>query len=115
MVSDTLEIYIITMKIHMEVSYIFNNRKFITRGVAENIPIPLQLLMWEMIRTLPVDKDYLQVFSLSEKDGKQRIIHTQEEPEYEKEYVLKLTPITTGKVFVIDDKTHSTMLMNYEY
>ena len=94
---------------------IFNNQKFITRGVAENIPIPLQLLMWEMINSLPADKDYLQVFSLSEKDGKQRIIHTQEEPEYEKEYVLKLTPITTGKVFVIDDKTHSTMLMNYEY
>ena len=103
------------MKIHMEVSYIFNNQKFITRGVAENIPIPLQLLMWEMIRTLPVDKDYLQVFSLSEKDGKQRIIHTQEEPEYEKEYVLNLVPVITGKVFVIDDKTHSTMLMNYEY
>ena len=94
---------------------IFNNQKFITRGVAENIPIPLQLLMWEMIRTLPVDKDYLQVFSLSEKDGKQRIIHTQEEPEYEKEYVLNLVPVITGKVFVIDDKTHSTMLMNYEY
>ena len=94
---------------------ILNNQKFITRGVAENIPIPLQLLMWEMIRTLPVDKDYLQVFSLSEKDGKQRIIHTQEEPEYEKEYVLNLVPVITGKVFVIDDKTHSTMLMNYEY
>ena len=99
----------------MEVSYIFNNQKFITRGVAENIPIPLQLLMWEMIHNMPVDKDYLQVFSLSEKDGKQRIIHTQEEPEYEKENVLNINPITTGKVFVIDDKTHSTMLMNYEY
>ena len=95
--------------------FIFNNQKFITRGVVENIPIPLQLLMWEMIRTLPVDKDYLQVFSLSEKDGKQRIIHTQEEPEYKKEYVLNLNLLTTGKVFVIDDKTHSTMLMNYEY
>lgn len=94
---------------------IFNNRKFITRGVAEKIPIPLQLLMWEMIRSLPADKDYLQVFSLSEKDGKQIIVHTQEEPEYEKEYVLKFNPITIGKVFVIDDKTHSTMLMNYEY
>ena len=94
---------------------IFNNQKFITRGVAENIPIPLQLLMWEMIHNMPVDKDYLQVFSLSEKDRKQRIIHTQEEPEYEKEYVLNLVPVITGKVFVIDDKTHSTMLMNYEY
>ena len=103
------------MKIHTEVSYIFNNQKFITRGVEENIPIPLQMLMWEMIHNLPVDKDSLQVFSLSEKDGKQRIIHTQEDPEYEKEYVLNITPITTAKVFVIDDKTHSTMLMNYEY
>ena len=52
---------------------------------------------------------------MSEKDGKQLIVHTQEEPEYEKEYVLNITPITTGKVFVIDDNTHSTMLMNYEY
>ena len=103
------------MKIHNGGVNIFNNQKFITRGVAENIPIPLQMLMWEMIRTLPVDKDYLQVFSLSEKDGKQRIIHTQEEPEYEKEYVLNITPITNGKVFVIGDNTHSTMLMDYEY
>lgn len=71
--------------------------------------------MWELIRSLPVDKDYLQVFSLSEKDGKQVLIHSQEEPEYKKEYVLNLTSVTTGKVFVIDDKTHSTMLMNYEY
>ena len=71
--------------------------------------------MWEMIHNLPVDKDYLQVFSLSEKDGKQVITHTQEEPEYKKEYVLNINPITTGKVFVIDNKTHSTMLMNYEY
>ena len=103
------------MKLNIGGIFIFNNQKFITRGVAENIPIPLQLLMWEMIHSLPADKDYLQVFSLSEKDGKQRIIHTQEEPEYEKEYVLNINPITTGKVFVIDDKTHSTMLMNYEY
>ena len=103
------------MKLNIGGIFIFNNQKFITRGVAENIPIPLQLLMWEMIHNLPVDKDYLQVFSLSEKDGKQRIIHTQEEPEYEKEYVLNINPITTGRVFVIDDKTYSTMLMNYEY
>ena len=103
------------MKLNIGGIDIFNNQKFITRGVAENIPILLQMLMWEMIHNLPVDKDYLQVFSLSEKDGKQRIIHTQEEPEYEKEYVLNITPITNGKVFVIDDNTHSTMLMNYEY
>ena len=71
--------------------------------------------MWEMIQDLPADKDYLQVFSLSEKDGKQRIIHTQEEPEYEKEYVLNITPITTGKVFVIDDNTHSSQILYQRY
>ena len=81
----------------------------------KKIPVTLQLLMWELIQALPVDKDYLQVFSLSEKDGKQIIIHTQEEPEYKKEYVLNLSETTCGKVFVIDDTTHSTMLMNYEY
>ena len=81
----------------------------------EKIPVSLQFLMWELIQALPVDKDYLQVFSLSEKDGKQIIIHTQEEPEYKKEYVLNLSETTRGKVFVIDDTTHSTMLMNYEY
>ena len=93
----------------------FDNGFDVTRGVSDNIPLPLQIIMWELIEDLPVDKDGLQVFSLSEKDGKQVITHTQEEPEYKKEYVLNLNLSTTGKVFVIDDNTHSTMLMNYEY
>ena len=70
--------------------------------------------MWKLIEEMPVSKDYLQVFSLSEHNGKLQIIHSQEEPEYKKEYVLNTKPII-GKVFVIDDNTHSTMLMNYEY
>ena len=45
----------------------------------------------------------------------QRIIHTQENPDYKKEYVFNLDTAVIGKVFVIDDGTHSTMLMNYEY
>ena len=64
---------------------------------------------------MPVDKDYLQVFSLSEYNGKQRIIHTQEIPEYKKEYVLNISKTVTAKVFVIDDETHSTMLLANEY
>ncbi len=71
--------------------------------------------MWELIQNLPVDADYLQVFSLSEENGRQKIVHTQEVPEYRKEYVLNTGSVVTGKVFVIDDITHSTMLMNYEY
>lgn len=93
----------------------FNNPKFITKGVSENIPPPLQCLMWELIHNMPVDKDYLQVFCLSEYNGKQRIIHSQEVPEYSNEYVLDIGNPITAKVFVIDDETHSTMLLANEY
>ena len=103
------------MKLNIGGIDIFNNQKFLTRGVSEEIPVSLQLLMWEMIRTLPADKDYLQVFSLSEYNGKQRIVHTQEVPEYKKEYVFDFDTKVTGKVFVIDDSTHSTMLLANEY
>lgn len=71
--------------------------------------------MWKLINTMPVDKDYLQVFSLSEANGRQRIKHTQEEPEYYKEYVFDIDIPVTEKIFVIDDGTHSTMLLANEY
>lgn len=64
---------------------------------------------------MPVDKDYLQVFSLSSDNGRQRIIHSQEIPEYQKEYVLNVGSPVTEKIFVIDDQTHSTMLLANEY
>ena len=64
---------------------------------------------------MPVDKDYLQVFSLSCDNGKQRINHSQEDPEYSKEYVFYTGTAITDKIFVIDDDTHSTMLLANEY
>ena len=64
---------------------------------------------------MPVDKDYLQVFCLSEKDGKQVIKHSQEIPEYSYEYVVDVETPITNKVFVIDDKIYSTMLLATEY
>jgi len=73
------------------------------------------MIMWELIEKTPVDKDYLQVFSLLPDANGQRIIHSQENPDYKKEYVFKLDFRVVGKVFVIDDGTHSTMIMNYEY
>ena len=64
---------------------------------------------------MPVDKDYLQVFSLFCEDGMQIIKHTQEMPEYERKHVLSSSMPVTAKIFVIDDKTHSTMLLAEEY
>lgn len=64
-------------------------------------------------------QDYLQVFDLSivENDKKklQKIIHSQEEPEYRKEYILEFADPVETKIFVIDDEDHSTMLLAEEY
>lgn len=95
---------------------IFNNTHFISSGIRNNVPPLLQIIMWELIKQIPVDKqDYLQVFSLSAKGGRQKIKHTQEVPEYSKEYVIFIENPVTEKVFVIDDKTHSTMILANEY
>ena len=95
--------------------YIFNNKKYITNGIDEKVPSLLQAIMWELINQMPVDKDYLQVFSLSIDNGRQRIKHSQEVPEYTREYVFNTGMPICDKVFVIDDETHSTMLLANEY
>lgn len=79
------------------------------------MPPLLQIVLWEHIFNLPADRDYLQVFLLTEEGGKQKIKHTQEEPEYCKESVYEIGNPITAKIFVIDDGTHSTMLLAEEY
>ena len=63
------------------------------------------------------EKDYFQVFRLSKYDGKQRIVHEQEVPEYKKIHDIPLcnaAPVI-GKIYVIDSNTYSTMLFADEY
>ena len=94
----------------------FKNQRFITAGVDSNVSPLLQLFMWQCIDSMDVPKDYLQVFKLSAENGKQKIEHIQEEPEYKREYLLSTdTPVLVSKIFVIDDGTHSTMLLAEEY
>ena len=94
----------------------FKNQKFITKGVDSNVSLLLQLFMWQCIEDMPQPKDYLQVFECTLEDGKQKIIHSQEEPDYKREYSFKTdTPLFIGKIFVIDDGDHSTMLLASEY
>ena len=64
---------------------------------------------------MPVDIDYLQVFSLSAQNGRQRVIHTQEVPEYKREYVFNTGTAINAKIYVIDAGTYSTMLFAQEY
>lgn len=98
----------------------FNENKFITQGVKGQIPNYLQYLMWYLIETMEVEKkDYLQIFELSEvienDEPMQKLVHSQEEPEYLLEHTFKSKNIVKGKVYVIDDLTHCTMLLPEEY
>lgn len=99
----------------------FNNARYVTSGIAAEIPEPLQIMLWSMIDTMVVEKkDYLQVFELEaigldSKQPIQKITHRQEVPVYKKEYYLKSDFPMKKKIFIIDDETHSTMLLASEY
>ena len=56
----------------------FSGKRFVTSGIAKKVPLELQVIMWDMIDTMDEQKDYLQVFDLSEENGKQKIVHSQE-------------------------------------
>ena len=92
----------------------FKNKRFITTGVDSDVSPLLQLFMWHCIDAMPPPKDYLQIFELSAENGKVRIKHIQEETGYRQEYLID-APVLVGKIFVIDDETHSTMLLAEEY
>ena len=92
----------------------FQNARYLTRGVQLEIPIELQLFMWSCIESVP-EPDYLQIFRLESADTMQKITHEQEQPEYHKEYLLKSDNPITAKVYVIDSDDYSTMLLANEY
>ena len=94
----------------------FENPKYITRGVQGEIPDALMLLMWQMIAAMQTaQKDYLQVFTLTKTPTGQHIVHEQEQPTYRYELDVPCDDAVDAKVFVIDDFTHSTMLLAEEY
>lgn len=93
-----------------------SKKRYLTRGVDSEIPLEIQIFMWEVIDRMPEPKDYLQVFRLTEQNGLQVIHHTSEQPEYSMTYILPtLTKAVTAKVYVIDDGDRCTMLLAEEY
>ena len=93
----------------------FPRQRLATRAIVEEIPIDLQLFMWLCIDSLRVERDYLQVFELSSKDGNQRILHKQEVPPYAKDYLFESDAPISAKIFVINDGAYATMLFAEEY
>ena len=93
----------------------FNNKRYLTKGIDEGIPLELQLFMWSCIDRMPEPKDYLQVFELGEINNMQRVIHSSEQPEYRMDYLIPTTKAVTTKVYIIDSVDYSTMLLAEEY
>ena len=100
-------------------TYIVNLSKskgrYLTRGVDAEIPIALQVMMWQAVDQMPEPKDYLQVFRLSEENGLQIVHHTSEQPQFEMTYIVEAKKPVTAKVYIIDDGEHCTMLLAEEY
>ncbi|MBW4862706.1 MAG: DUF960 domain-containing protein [Paeniclostridium sp.] len=95
----------------------FSKQRYLTREVADKVPVEIQLLMWNMIEELNVKKDYLQVFKLKEQ-GQQmlEIIHKQEIPEFMQTILIKNIGVKKEmKIYVIDSGDYSTMMFSHEY
>ena len=89
--------------------------RYLTRGVDAEIPLYLQMFLWDAVDNMPEPKDYLQVFKLVANGTNQHVTHSQEEPAYERTITFPTDEPITAKIFVIDDETHSTMLLAEEY
>lgn len=92
-----------------------SKERYLTRGVDAEIPLELQILMWQAVDEMPEPKDYLQVFNLSEDNGLQVIQHISEQPEFEMTYITQTDKPVTQKIYIIDDGEHCTMLLAEEY
>lgn len=93
----------------------FDNQRYITRGIKVEIPLWLQVFMWECIDRLPEERDYFQVFRLENLNSIQQITHFSEQPEYYREYLIPTNEPIIAKVYIIDSDEYSTMLLSSEY
>lgn len=87
---------------------------YVTREINESFDMRLINNIQTLIDTLEVDTDYLQVFDLSGNT----LIHSQEEPEYSKEYQLS-KKYKDGKLFCIrtdeENSRYWTLMFAHEY
>lgn len=100
----------------------FDNKRYMTTGIKNEIPLRIQLFMWSCIDTLKEQRQevgYLQVFKLTKERADdieyQLVEHRQEVPEYKKKFSIFPSEIVDAKIFIIDDGDHSTMMLAEEY
>ena len=86
--------------------------RYITRGGNEKIDLSLQILLWNLVDDLKIEKDYLQVFKLSRVGDVINIEQTQEVPEYKSFIKVNAKDLEFKeeiKIYVIDSGVYSTM------
>ena len=94
----------------------FTNERYLTREVEHQVPIEIQLLMWDLVEKLE-EKDYLQIFELTPKgSGIVELVYKQEIPEITSIYKIKNTEIKEKmKLYMIDSGEYSTLMFSHEY
>ena len=94
----------------------FTNERYLTREVAERVPIDIQILMWDLVERIE-EKDYLQIFEFTPKGSEiVDIVHRQEIPEVTSIYKIKNNEIKSKmKLYIIDNGEYSTMMFSHEY
>lgn len=96
----------------------FNKARYITRDIQYSLDEEFINTLWHFIGLIEGEKDYLQVFEIEPIDKQKRItrvIHRQEVPKYEREYVVNAKADEKIKVFVIDDGDYCTMMLAEGY
>ena len=94
----------------------FNNSRYITKGINEELPLSIQILLWSLVDSLLIEKDYLQIFNIKVNRGNLlEITHSQEKP-VDTQTIQAVGDIDRDmKVYIIDDREYSTMLFAEEY
>lgn len=91
--------------------------RYMTRNIVDEIPLEINILLWNLIDELKIKKDYLQMFELNPiGKGIVEIIHKQEVPEYEASiYIYNESIQENKKIYAIDSVEYSTLMFSYEY
>lgn len=91
--------------------------RYMTRKIVEEIPLEINILLWNLIDELQIEKDYLQIFELNPiGEGIVEIVHKQEIPEYESSIYIHNEEIKENKkIYAIDSMEYSTLMFSDEY
>jgi hypothetical protein len=107
----------------VEGQLVFTSKRYATRGIADDVGLDIQLMLWSMIdkrKENGIEVDYLQVFELSidRKDNifVQKVVHRQECPPVSDIYYLSIIENPSrATIWVIDSEEYCMMLLPDEY